>query len=78
MIIQKTYKDENGVEHFNLMETYSDNPDKTLLQMETGAIYDRAIDIVPVRYTYQEVDREPDNVVEFDVTRVTEDVSQET
>lgn len=78
MIIQKTYKDENGVEHFNLMETYSDNPDKTLLQMETGAIYDRAIDIVPVRYTYQEVDLEPDNVVEFDVTRVTEDVSQET
>lgn len=65
MIIQKTYKDENGVEHFNLMETYSDNPDKTLLQVETGAIYDRAIDVVPVRYTYEEVDREPDNVVEF-------------
>lgn len=78
MIIQKTYKDENGVEHFNLMETYSDNPDKTLLQVQTGAIYDRAIDVVPVRYTYEEVDREPDNVVEFDVTRVTEDVSQET
>lgn len=78
MIIQKTYKDENGVEHINLMETYSDNPDKTLLQVETGAIYDRAIDVVPVRYTYKEVDREPDNVVEFDVTRVTEDVSRET
>lgn len=78
MIIQKTYKDENGIEHFNLMETYSDNPDKTLFQVQTGAIYDRAIDVVPVRYTYQEVDREPDNVVEFDVTRVTEDVSQET
>lgn len=78
MIIQKTYKDENGVEHFNLMETYSDNPDKTLLQVETGAIYDRAIDVVPVRYTYEEIDREPDNVLEFDVTRVTEDVSQET
>lgn len=65
MIIQKTYKDENGVEHFNLMETYSDNPDKTLLQVETGAIYDRAIDVVPVRYIYEEVDRELDNVVEF-------------
>ena len=65
MIIQKTYKDENGVEHFNLIETYSDNPDKTLLQVQTGAIYDRAIDVVPVRYTYQEVEREPDNVVEF-------------
>lgn len=65
MIIQRTYKDENGVEHINLMETYSDNPDKTLLQVETGAIYDRAIDVVPVRYTYEEIDREPDNVVEF-------------
>lgn len=78
MIIQKTYKDENGVEHFNLMETYSDNPDKTLLQVETGRTYDKAVDVVPVRYTYEEVDLEPDNVVEFDVTRVTEDVSQET
>lgn len=70
MIIQKTYKDDNGVEHINLMETYSDNPDKTLLQVETGATYDRAIDVVPLRYTYQEVDK--------DVTRVTEDVSRET
>ncbi len=75
MIIQKTYKDENGVEHFNLMETYSDNPDKTLLQVETGRVYDRAIDIAPVRYTYQEVDKEPDNVVEF---AEAEDVSRET
>ena len=65
MIIQKTYKDENEVEHFNLMETYSDNPDKTLLQVETGRTYDKAVDVVPVRYTYQEIDREPNNVVEF-------------
>lgn len=65
MIIQKTYKDENGVEHFNLIETYSDNPDKTLLQVQTGAIYDRAIDVVPIRFTYQEIDKNPDNVVEM-------------
>ena len=71
MIIQKTYKDENGVEHFNLMETYSDNPDKTLLQVETGAIYDRAIDVVPLRYSYKEIDKDVAQATNEDVPRET-------
>lgn len=71
MIIQKTYKDENGVEHFNLTETYSDNAEKTLLQVETGAIYDKAIDVVPVRYTYQEIDKEPEVAQATNVSRET-------
>ena len=36
-----------------LIRHYSDNGMK-LLQVETGIVYDEAIDIVPCRYTYEE------------------------
>ena len=39
-----------------LIRHYSDSGMK-LLQVETGIIYDEAIDIVPCRYTYAETDK---------------------
>lgn len=36
-----------------LIRHYSDNGVK-LLQVETGIMYDEAIDIVPCKYTYEE------------------------
>ena len=39
-----------------LIRHYSDREMK-LLQIETGLLYDEAIDIVPCRYTYEETDK---------------------
>lgn len=39
-----------------LIRHYSDQ-EKKLLQVETGIMYDEAIDIVPCRYTYAETDK---------------------
>lgn len=39
-----------------LIRHYSDKGMK-LLQVETGLLYDEAIDIVPCRYTYTETDK---------------------
>lgn len=38
-----------------LIRHYSDNGVK-LKQVETGILYDEAIDIVPCKYTYEETD----------------------
>lgn len=38
-----------------LIRHYSDM-DMKLIQVETGMVYDEAIDIVPCRYTYEETD----------------------
>ena len=38
-----------------LIRHYSDSG-MTLLQVETGIIYDEAIDVVPCQYTYEETD----------------------
>ena len=42
----------------NLIRTYSDNVNKVLLQNETGAIYNEAVDIFPHKYTYSEIDKQ--------------------
>lgn len=39
----------------SLVKHYSDSGMK-LLQVETGIMYDEAIDIVPCKYTYEETD----------------------
>lgn len=39
----------------NLIRTYSD-AGKRILQTETGAVYDEAIDVKPLRYTYVEIE----------------------
>ena len=43
----------NGIE---LVHTYSDNPNKILLQKETGAVYKDAYDNINVHFTYIEID----------------------
>lgn len=40
----------------HLVKHYSDRGVK-LLQVETGVVYDEAIDVVPCKYTYKETDK---------------------
>ena len=51
------YVDESGTEYQDLIKTWSDDETKALLQVETGFVYDEAIDLYPCRYTYEEVDK---------------------
>ena len=57
IVEQYPYIDDNGKEHSNLIRHYTDDATKTLLQVETGVMYDDAIDIYPCPYTYKEVDK---------------------
>ena len=41
----------------NLVRHYSDTH-KKLRQIETGILYDEAVDVLPCRYTYEESDEE--------------------
>ena len=52
-VIQETL--ENG-----LIKHYSDE-DKKLIQIETGVIYDTAVDVAPCKYTYEEADESIDD-----------------
>lgn len=53
MIVREFYKTrEDGV---NLYRTYSDENYK-IRQIETGAIYDEAIDVENAEYTYEETE----------------------
>lgn len=53
MIVREFYKTrEDGV---NLYKTYSDENYK-IRQIETGAIYDEAIDVENAEYTYEETE----------------------
>lgn len=38
-----------------LIRTFSDDPEKAILQAETGHVYDEAIDVYPCRFKYIEV-----------------------
>lgn len=51
MIVQKEYM--TRADGVKLIRIYSDEQ-KKLKQVETGVVYDVAIDIYPVRYTYVE------------------------
>jgi hypothetical protein len=39
----------------NLIRHYSDEG-KKILQIETGILYDEAVDVLPCRFTYEETD----------------------
>lgn len=53
MVITENFRiREDGVQ---LVRTYSDINHK-IIQNETGAVYDEAIDVTPLRYTYTESD----------------------
>ena len=51
MVIKETINE-------NLVRHYSDEK-KKIRQIETGVIYIEAVDVIPCRYTYEEVDEEP-------------------
>jgi len=40
-----------------LIRTYTDDPEKALLQQESGAVYTEAIDTFPLRFTYTETEK---------------------
>lgn len=54
-IEQYPYIDEDGNEHDDLIQHYSDS-NMMILQVETGVKYDSAIDVYPCRYTYVDTD----------------------
>lgn len=54
---QYPWIDDLGNEREDLIKTYTDDETKVLLQVETGYMYDVAIDVYPCRFTYQEVDK---------------------
>jgi hypothetical protein len=54
MIVQKIpYVDENGIEHPDKVKTYSDKG-LQILQIETGRVFDNAVDTVPLKFNYEE------------------------
>ena len=54
---QYPYVDDFGTEHQNLIKHWTDDETKILLQVETGIMYEEAVDAYPCRFTYQEVDK---------------------
>ena len=38
-----------------LIRTYTNDPEKALLQAETGAVYKEAIDVYPLKFSYTEI-----------------------
>lgn len=63
IITQHPYIDAEGRERPDLVKTYSDAEGKAIRQIETGIVYTEAVDVWPLRYTYEEVD-EPKREVE--------------
>ena len=64
MIIQEFYKTRNDGKV--LYKTYSNN-DFCIKQIETGQIYDEAIDVYPIMFTYEETEEKIEkNVVGVD------------
>lgn len=55
LIIQYPYIDNNNIEHFNQIKHYAEDENGMaykILQVETGIMYDDAIDIYPSKYEY--------------------------
>ena len=54
MIIEEYVTMENGDK---FIHHYTDDPTKTMLQVETGLTYEDAIDLIESNYTYVEIDK---------------------
>lgn len=63
------YVDEQRVEHENFVQHKSDEG-KQIIQLETGRIYDEAIDSYPCRYTYAEIIQPEEKKIEENVEAV--------
>ena len=57
MIIEELIEDGQRVRH------YSDE-DFRIRQIETGIVYDDAVDVIPCRYTYEETDEKIEHIPE--------------
>lgn len=56
IVKEQPYVDENGAVHENLVKHYSDEG-VYIRQVETGAEYSEAVDVIPCKYTYKETDK---------------------
>ena len=52
---QYPYVNEDGREFENMISHYSDDG-KMIRQIETGNLYEEAVDLYPCRFTYKETD----------------------
>ena len=81
---QYPFIDEEGATHENLVKHWAEDENGQaykILQNETGAIYDTAIDVYPCKYTYsatEEIIEEPvEEVVEGEVVNSEQQSAQE-
>lgn len=54
--LQRPFIDDNGVERANLEKHYAEDDNGVrykIKQVETGIIYDEAVDLFPCKYTYE-------------------------
>ena len=65
IVTESPYVNYEGVVFESLERRYSDNG-KKMLQVETGRLYDDAVDVKPCRYTYIETDGPIDPVYPTD------------
>jgi len=62
MLIQiYPFIDEDGNVHNDLIKTCSTDPKKGIRKIETGEIFDSAVDIYPCLFTYEEVELESED-----------------
>lgn len=54
---QHPYVDSEGVAHEDLVKHASDSG-KSIMQLETGRVYEEAVDNYPCAYTYVEIENE--------------------
>ena len=73
---QYPYINANGVEKENFIKTYSDIGLR-ILQNETGAVYDEAVDLYPSKYTYSETDEYIEEDQETDYRTAYNNLAQE-
>jgi len=66
---QYPYVDDFGVAHTDMIKHWTDDPTKTMLQLETDVMYDVAIDLYPCQFTYKEVDAPEIDVSEVDAPK---------
>ena len=46
-----------------LIRTHTDDPDMVLQQVETGRVYDEAIDVYPCKFTYREIEKADEELI---------------
>ena len=65
--LQRPFKDENGKVYEHLEKHYAEDENGVkykIKQIETGVIYDEAVDLVPCRYTYVTTEEPIETTVE--------------